>query len=509
VDWSPDETTLVTTSLDGTARIWDAQTGDALFTLEGHDGRVNIALYSPDGAQVATAGEDGTLHIWDSQTGEIIRTIEANSGSIESFAWSPNNKRIISGQKDGSIRIWKVETGELLETIRGHQGIISDLKWSPIDDRLISADGSGSVRIWNMAYSTAWRLYPPQAEKEVDWTIQGTSWSNDGRYMAMAGGDPFTNTDPPSFEIWDIDKNQLIMQSLGDKLNFMGLQADYSPDNKTILYLGFPIFPDFSGLATAYVFDTQTGEIIKTFTPDNGVLIRSAAWSPDGTQIATGMFNNQIIIWDYKTGKQIAKLIHSNNESMFINDVEWSPDGSKIVGASDESSAGVWDAHTWKLLYKVQHQAPTYIGTVAWSQDGTRLLTTSGNDEQGAKDHTARIWDGATGKELLVFANHSKFISSGDWSPDGSRIATFSNDSTVKIWDATTGNEILTLSVPVSYNGNAWWSPDSKHIAITGNETLISVWNIWQSKDELIAYAKDCCVIRELTESERQQFGLP
>jgi WD40 repeat protein len=378
-----------------------------------------------------------------------------------------------------------------------------------VDDRLVSADGSGGVRLWNAAFSTAWRLYSPQAERGGDWTIQGASWSNDGRYLALAGGDPFGSTEPPSFSIWDTQENKLTMENLNDKLNFMGLEVHYSPDNKAILYLGFPVFPDFSGLATAYVFDTQSGEIIQTFTPGGENLIRSAAWSPDGTQVATGLFNNQIIIWDYKTGEQITRLVHSDNEAMFINYLEWSPDGSKIAGASDESSARVWDAHTWEPLYLVQHQSPTFGLTAAWSPDGTRLLTTAGNDEQGAKDNTARIWDGATGEELLVFANHTKSVWPGDWSPNGKRIATAGNDGTVRIWDASTGDELLALSVPAGYGIYVWWSPDGKHLAIVGHETLVSVWNVWQSTEELIAYAKECCVFRELTPEERQQFGLP
>jgi len=466
-------------------------------------------LWSPDGTQLATAGEDGNLRIWDAQTGGSERIIEANSGAIESFAWSPNNKRIISGHDDGSIRVWKVETGELLETLRGHQGIITDLKWSPVDDRIISADGSGFVRVWNMAYSTAWRLYPPQAEQEEDRSVVGASWSNDGKYLVIAGGDMFGLTDPPSFSIWDVGKNKLTMESLGDKLNYMGLDVHYSPDNKSILYIGFPVFPDFSGLATAYVFDAQSGEIIQTFTPGGDNLIRSTAWSPDGSQVATGLFNNQIIIWDYQTGEQIAKLVFSDNDAMFINYVEWSPDGSKIAGSSDESFAQVWDTHTWEPLYTVHHQPPAFVGPATWSPDGTRLLTGAGNDEQGAKDTTARIWDGETGKELLIFANHTQFIPHGDWSPEGKRVVTGSQDGTVRMWNPMTGDELLTLSVPVGYGIYPWWSPDGKHLAIVGHETLVSVWNIWQSKDELLAYAKECCVIRELTQDERQQFGLP
>jgi len=133
----------------------------------------------------------------------------------------------------------------------------------------------------------------------------------------------------------------------------------------------------------------------------------------------------------------------------------------------------------------------------------------AGNDEQGASDTTARIWDSKTGKELLVLTGHTKVVWLGDWSPDGQRVVTSSNDGTVRMWDASTGNELLSLSVPVSYGLWGWWSPDGKHLAVVGSETLVSVWNVWQSKDELLAYAKECCIIRELTQDERQQFGLP
>jgi hypothetical protein len=62
--------------------------------------------------------------------------------------------------------------------------------------------------------------------------------------------------------------------------------------------------------------------------------------------------------------------------------------------------------------------------------------------------------------------------------------------------------------MPVGFGLYTWWSPDGQHLAIVGSETLVSVWRVWQSTDELIQYAKECCVLRELTAAERQQFGL-
>ncbi len=206
---------------------------------------------------------------------------------------------------------------------------------------------AGIARIWNAAPSTAWRLYPPQAARGGDWTVNGASWSSDGRYLAMAGGDAMRSTEPASFSIWDVQANKLIMEKLGDELNYNGLEAHFSPDDKAILYLGSGTFPDFSPLASAYVFDAQSGEIIRSFTPGGENLVRSSAWSPDGSQVATGLFSGEILIWDYQTGKQIAKL--SCSDGFMASYVEWSPDGSKIAAACDDSTARVWDTHTWQL----------------------------------------------------------------------------------------------------------------------------------------------------------------
>jgi WD40 repeat protein len=508
VDWSPDETRLVTASLDGTAIIWDAQTGKALHTLAGHQGSVNLALWSPDGNQIATAGEDSTLRIWNAVDGKLVRNIETNSDALSSLVWTSDSVRLISGQRDGSLRIWEVASGKLLETLRGHQSIISDLEWSPVDDRLVSVDGYGYARIWKAAPSTAWRLFPSYAVQGEGWVTGcgGASWSSDGRYLSCAGGNNMVSAYPPSFNIWDVQANQVIMKKLVDPLHLYGLESHFSPDNQSILYIGTGFFPDFSPLATAYIFDARSGEIIRTFTPGGEDLIRSAAWSPDGSQVATGLFNGDILIWDFQSGEQIHRLIHDNNGYM-TNYVEWSPDGSKIAGATDASNAHVWDARTWEPLYSLQHEPPTFVCTSAWSPDGTRLLTTAGNDEQGAKDNTARIWDTSTGKELLVFNGHTQSVWPGSWSPDGKRVVTGSNDDTVRIWDSSTGDELLTISTPVSYGVFTWWSPDGQHIFISS--VPASVWRVWQSTEELVEYAKECCVIRQLTDAERQKFGLP
>ena len=51
-----------------------------------------------------------------------------------------------------------------------------------------------------------------------------------------------------------------------------------------------------------------------------------------------------------------------------------------------------------------------------------------------------------TGKKLRVFKGHTRRIESVAWSPDGSQLATGSQDKTVKVWDVATGKELHTFS---------------------------------------------------------------
>jgi WD40 repeat protein len=72
-----------------------------------------------------------------------------------------------------------------------------------------------------------------------------------------------------------------------------------------------------------------------------------------------------------------------------------------------------------------------------WNPDGSRLASTS-------YDKTAKVWDTATGRELLTLRGHSDLILSVVWNFDGKQLATACKDGTVRVWDASIGYEIST-----------------------------------------------------------------
>jgi WD40 repeat protein len=93
------------------------------------------------------------------------------------------------------------------------------------------------------------------------------------------------------------------------------------------------------------------------------------------------------------------------------------------------------------------------------------------------------------------------------WSPTGERLATGGYDSSVRVWDTFSGEQVLLypLDRMVNYVN---WSPDGASLLISHADRLL-VLPVWNSTQELIDYAHECCLVRELTPEEREFFGLP
>ena len=118
------------------------------------------------------------------------------------------------------------------------------------------------------------------------------------------------------------------------------------------------------------------------------------------------------------------------------------------------------------------------------------------------------VWDANTGGLLQTFAGHNAYSYGVSWSPDGSRIATGDIDGVVKVWNPDTGEEVLSFRVP-GLVVNTHWHPEGTHIIANGEFSPPAIRRVWSSTQALIDHAYGCCVMRELTAEEREQFGLP
>ena len=95
---------LATASADGTARVWDAGSGQQLALLQGHRSLVLGVSFSPDGARLATASYDKAAQIWDISSGKQLALLQGHTGVVRSVSFSPDGARLATASFDGTVR---------------------------------------------------------------------------------------------------------------------------------------------------------------------------------------------------------------------------------------------------------------------------------------------------------------------------------------------------------------------------------------------------------------------
>jgi WD40 repeat protein len=108
---------------------------------------------------------------------------------------------------------------------------------------------------------------------------------------------------------------------------------------------------------------------------------------------------------------------------------------------------------------------------VAYSPDGKRLATSGW-------DSTVKVWDPATGKEVLTLKGHKDYVRTVCFSPDGKRLASASGDKTVRVWDAATGKQLLTLEGHSAAMWGVAFSLHGKRLAWASFDKTVKVWRL-------------------------------
>jgi WD40 repeat protein/serine/threonine protein kinase len=230
------------------------------------------------------------------------------------------------------------------------------------------------------------------------------------------------------------------------------------------------------------VWDAATGQLLfsegeKETIPSPLVSLRSPAFSKDGRYLAWGSADGAIRLRDPATGKVFRTF---TEHSAGVLGVAFSHDGRRLASINNVSprfpewrcELRMWDVATGKEVLAPK-PLPWFVTSMAFSPDDRRLAASSWVGTNG-KGGGAYVWDTATGDEVL-FLPHGRDTWSVAFRPDGKQIATASSDETVRVWDTADGKPLLTLKGHTGWVYAVAYSPNGQRLAMA--DRTVRIWD--------------------------------
>jgi WD40 repeat protein len=439
---SPDGSALTSSSMDGTVKQWDLESGTLLWAKRQSSAQ-SLAL-SPDGSLLASGGQEATVLLWDAQSGTHLQTLPHPS-HIVGIAWSPDGQMLASGCSDGQILLWNVQKtapATYVGTLSGHTSWVTGLTFAPDGRTLASACWDRTVKLWEVTSRRLLQTLTGHTDRAfyIDWSPDGD-----------------TNG---QLTIWNVDDEAPPRVLDGHSWTIAGVA--WSPDGRWLASSGWD--------DTIRLWDATSWTCLETLQ-DPTTVLRGIAWSPDGHRLACGTYSRGVHVWDMITRSRL----QWTGQTEFRR-LAWSLDGTQIVSAGTNGIIYLWNSEDGTLLRQLPgHQG--MVASVAWSPDGTRLLSGGGRDSG-----ELFIWDVQRGEQVQTFAGSAGIIYAGVWAPIGDRVVSGDSDGVLRWWDVHSGqctnqqeaHEGTIMSLKIS--------PDGRRLASCGNDGAIRLWDLESGK---------------------------
>lgn len=497
--FSPDARTLASTSLDGSVKLWNIESGTLLWTVW-HSNGVIVLAFAPNGRILASAGNETTVRLWDAKLGTALEDLP-HPKPVFALAWSQDGHLLASADVAGTIRLWKLQpTGptRCVQTLEGHSNWVRRLAFALDDSRIASASWDGTVKLWEVGEMRIQHLRQT-LEEHMD-RVQALASSPDGCLLASGSYDhtirlwdvqegrsqvtllghsavvndlAFTpdsrsllsGSEDGTLRLWDIERAQCVQVLQGYAVSLYDVA--WSPDGTHLVSVGS------DSLVSIWDAVGREGGMSPIGLRGHRWIAYGVEWSPDGSLVASSGWDNAIRLWDPATGNCVQILRDLDALDTLFWGLAWSPDGNLLASGTYRQGVQVWDVKSHSPLWADRAHS-TWIRRVAWSPDGTRLV---GGDDDGH----VYVWDASNGALLQQLSGHHGAVMSVAFSPDGSRLVTssgFSNSGELIVWDALSWARVRTLTGYAGVASAVTWSPSGEQLISGGSDGMLRWWKL-------------------------------
>lgn len=415
--------------------------------------RASCAAYAPNGKIIATA-DSAEVCLWDVATSTRIRRLPlANGWAAVGLIFSHDGRKLAIVEWGGtSVLVWDLHTFNTVRLVQANGGSAGG-DWSQAaafsaDDKTLFAATSVALFVWDVASGQKLKVFPVYLKDDSS-PPRMVVFSTDGKYAATRR--------EKWVRIWESQTGKLLHDveaaSSGDTMKF-------SRDGKTLVVPGYGHWMN--------LFDVETGKKIRSvsvakqvasldFSRDGKILVAASnasrgSSSPEGDQV--------IQLWDLTRIDSPPVRFQVPG----VHSVLFSPDGTTLAWGCYDQTLCFMDRATGKdLRPTASHRGA--IKALVYLPDGKRIVS-------AGEDGDIRLWDAATGAALGVWKGHTGEVSGLAVFPNGKLLASCGRDRTFRLWDVARGK---TLAVHEEGNAvvAAAFSADGKHLASGGHRGVL------------------------------------
>ncbi|MGE0492304.1 MAG: caspase family protein [Vulcanimicrobiota bacterium] len=395
--FSPDGTSLLTGSNDGSARLWDLASGRSLLAVypgaleakqdltpeevlgQYSEGVTGVA-FRPDGRAFATATRPGQIQVWDAANGRQLASWTSQPNLI-SLDFSRQGDSLAVANSHGQITVFDAATGKQRFQLSHGKAALRAI-YTP-DGQLASFGLDREVKLWDPATGA-----PAETFAAPGLYVTAAAFSKAGR-LAVAG--------PRSLIVYP-DKKVLRLSKVE------GLA--FAPDGKTLLV---------TSQERLQRVDVATGSVLGQ-APSSPVA-KGLVVSPDGSRAATSTRTPDVLVWDTRQFGLVGTF--QGRESSWPAPLAFSADGRRLAAGSG-SVLSVFNLDGGRL--ELVHDLPGAISAVDLSKNGRWLAAAT---RQGA----VWLWSIEDDKQVAMVAPDASYrekdqaLSGLSFSPDDSLLA--------------------------------------------------------------------------------------